>query len=257
LRWLLPQSVSVVANSTFTRSLVKPLHDGVISVIPYGITVEPKPSRSRSPDTNFRILFVGRLDERKGVTYLLQALPQILDKQAVRLRIVGQGILESELKSECQRLGLEGVVDFLGVVSKEELANEYAACDVFVLPAIVDSKGDTEGLGIVMIEALAHQKPVVATNVGGIADVICHHQTGILVPEKDPIALADAILLVLAQPEWSAALGKRGLEDVSERFAWSRIVSLWQQAIDCALMTSQGGSTPHHLSSEPIQPRQP
>jgi glycosyltransferase involved in cell wall biosynthesis len=181
---------------------------------------------------------VGRLDERKGLRYLLEALPLILAKQSVRLRIVGKGILEAEIKSQCRAMGLDAVVDFLGFVSKEELADEYASCDVFVLPAIVDSKGDTEGLGIVMIEALAHEKPVVASAVGGIGDVIVSGTTGLLVPEKDPPALAQAILTLLSNPQRSQQMGRVGLQDVQARFSWSRIVPMWQKIFTSALADS-------------------
>ena len=145
---------------------------------------------------------------------------------------MGTGIQEEELKSQCQTLGLDAVVDFLGFVSNEKLVEEYAACDIFVLPSIVDSKGDTEGLGIVMIEALAHAKPVVASAVGGIVDVICSGTTGFLVPEKDPQALAEAILTLLLNPRRAEQMGRKGLADVQTRFSWSRIVPLWQKVFD-------------------------
>ncbi|NEO43822.1 MAG: glycosyltransferase family 4 protein [Moorea sp. SIO4A3] len=229
LRWFLPMAKGITANSSFTQGLINKLYNGPVQVIPYGLTIEAKPAIPRQEGEVPKILFVGRLDERKGVRYLLEALPIILAQQPVRLRIVGKGILEEELKAQCQELGLESVIDFLGFVTKEELAQEYASCDVFVLPSIVDSKGDTEGLGIVMIEALAHAKPVVATPVGGIPDVIIPDQTGLLVPEKNPHALAKAVLELLANPERAAELGRNGLSDVQSRFSWERIIKLWQQ----------------------------
>lgn len=108
---------------------------------------------------------------------------------------------------------------------------EYASCDAFILPAIVDSKGDTEGLGVVLIEALAHGKPVVASKVGGIPDVITP-ETGWLVPEKDSIALAVAINSILTNPELAEALAQSGFQDVQDRFNWSRIVPLWQRVFE-------------------------
>lgn len=239
LRWLLPQVQGVTANSSFTRGLIRKLDTELaVTVIPYGLTIEAKPPKERPPEAVPRLLFVGRLDERKGLRYLLEALPLILAKQSVRLRIVGKGILEVEIKSQCWAMGLDAVVDFLGFVSKEELADEYASCDVFVLPAIVDSKGDTEGLGIVMIEALAHEKPVVASAVGGIGDVIVSGTTGLLVPEKDPPALAQAILTLLSNPQRSQQMGRVGLQDVQARFSWSRIVPMWQKIFTSALADS-------------------
>ncbi|KAM3113961.1 glycosyltransferase family 4 protein [Phormidesmis sp. 146-33] len=235
LRWLLPMTKGVTANSSFTQGLVRKLYDGQVTIVPYGLTIEAKAPKARSPEEPPRLLFVGRLDERKGLRYLLEALPIVLAKQSVRLRIVGKGILELEIRTQCKDLRLESVVDFLGFVTKEELANEYATCDVFVLPAIVDSKGDTEGLGVVLIEALAHEKPVIASAVGGIVDVICSGKTGWLIPEKDPVALAQAILTVLEDPVSAQELGCAGLNDVQTRFSWSRIVPLWQSLFSTAL----------------------
>ena len=143
--------------------------------------------------------------------------------------------MEDEIKAQCRELKLEKVVDFLGFVSKEELAYEYASCDIFVLPAIVDSKGDTEGLGIVMIEALAHEKPVIASAVGGIVDVIKSGVTGILVKEKDPQALFQAIVDLIADPVRSKEIGQRGLKDIQVRFGWSHLVLLWQDVFTKAL----------------------
>ncbi|MBV9389785.1 MAG: glycosyltransferase family 4 protein [Chroococcidiopsidaceae cyanobacterium CP_BM_ER_R8_30] len=235
LRWLLPMTSGVTANSSFTLGLIRKLYSGPVTVIPYGLTIEAKPPQERPTTEIPRLLFVGRLDERKGLRYLLEALPLVLAKQPVCLRVVGKGILEQEIKSQCITLNLENVVEFLGFVSKEELAVEYARCDIFVLPAIVDSKGDTEGLGIVMIEALAHQKPVIASAVGGIVDVIQSGLTGLLVPQKNPEALAQAILTLLADPNRAAQMGRNGLQDVQTRFSWSRIVPMWQNVFSAAL----------------------
>jgi glycosyltransferase involved in cell wall biosynthesis len=236
LRWMLPMAKAVTANSSFTRTLLSKLYDGEVSIIPYGLTIEPKPPKQRPFGQTPVLLFVGRLDERKGLRYLLEALPLVLAKQSVSLRIVGKGLLEQEIHLQCDALNLNNVVKFLGFVSKEELASEYASCDIFVLPAIVDSKGDTEGLGIVMIEALAHQKPVIASAVGGIVDVIQSKKTGLLVPEKNPKALAEAILTLLTNPDQALEIGRDGLADVQVRFSWARIIPLWQQVFAIALV---------------------
>ena len=235
LRWLLPMTGGVTANSCFTQGLIRELYDGSVSVIPYGLTVEPKPSKKRLPGEIPRLLFVGRLVERKGLKYLLEALCLILAKQPARLRVVGKGDRQAEFEAYCQELGLENAVDFLGFIGKEELAQEYACCDIFILPSIVDSKGETEGLGIVTIEALAHGKPVVASAVGGIVDVIDSPTTGLLVPEKDPAALAEAILQLLSDPDLAEAMGRRGLKDVQDRFSWSKIIPMWERVFSAAL----------------------
>jgi glycosyltransferase involved in cell wall biosynthesis len=244
LRWLLPQAQGVTANSSFTQGLVHQLYAGPVMIVPYGLTITVKAPIARSPTAPPTLLFVGRLDERKGLRYLLDALPLVLMQRPVRLRIVGRGLVEPDLRAQCQALGLAEVVDWLGFVTKAELAHEYATCDVFVLPAIVDSKGDTEGLGIVLIEALAHEKLVIASAVGGIGDVITTGKTGLLVPEKDSVALAQAILTGLADPALAQTWGQAGWRDVQTRFSWSRIVPLWQSLFKAALTPAADINSP-------------
>ena len=115
--------------------------------------------------------------------------------------ITGDGDQRERLEKLSQELGLNDVVTFLGFVSKEELARQYAQCNVWVNPGIVDSWGDAEGLGVGSIEAYSYFKPVVASRVGGIPDTIRDGETGYLVPQKDSPALANAICDLLVDPE--------------------------------------------------------
>ena len=248
LRWLLPMASGVTANSSFTLGLIRKLYNGPVTVIPYGLTVEAIPPESRPPGEVPRLLFVGRLIERKGLSYLLEALPLVLAKQPVRLRVVGKGDSKEEFEQECKALGLDAVVDFLGHLGKEKLAEEYASCDIFVLPSIVDSKGETEGLGIVMIEALAHEKPVVASAVGGIVDVIHSGNTGLLVPDKNPSALAEAILTLLSDPNRAQEMGRQGFKDVQARFSWSRITPMWLHIFAASMNKADSAPNTVHLS---------
>ena len=107
-------------------------------------------------------------------------------------------------------LGLGEIVRFAGFVSNEALSSLFQSCSIYVHPAIYDSKGDTEGLGVVLVEALSNRKPVVASEVGGIVDVIKDGQTGLLVPEKNPEAIAEAVLRLLNEPEFAQRLGEQG-----------------------------------------------
>jgi glycosyltransferase involved in cell wall biosynthesis len=109
-------------------------------------------------------------------------------------------------------------------VSDNELADLYQTSDLYVHPAIFDDKGNTEGLGVVLIEALAHKLPVVASEVGGIVDVIKHEETGLLVPEKDEAALAEAILRV-DNYDLAAELGEKGFAHTQQFFDWDRITN--------------------------------
>ena len=108
-----------------------------------------------------------------------------------KLFIAGKGPLEDELKEQAKELGEK--VTFLGAKTHEELPAIYASADVFVAPSVTAKDGDKEGFGLVILEALASGIPVVASNSGGIVDLIHHEENGLLVPEKDSNAIADSI----------------------------------------------------------------
>ncbi len=222
LRWALQSSEAVICNSEHTSQQIRALSGRDPRIIPYGSTVNGRPTplpRNEVP----KILFTGRLIERKGVEYLIKAMPLILAKRRAILQITGNGDQRKNLEALANSLGLRESVQFLGFVSNQQLDELYSECDVYVNPSIVDSRGDTEGLGVTMLEAFAHGRPVVASAVGGITDVVKHQKTGLLVPEKDEGALARALLEVLTDPSRAARLAAAALEHARQWFDWDRI----------------------------------
>ena len=137
------------------------------------------------------VLFVGRLVEIKGVCYLIEAMKNV---DAI-LVIVGDGPLKTILEEQAQPI--KNKVLFYGSKSHEELKTIYASADVFVMPSIVDSSGASEGLGLVALEAMASGIPVIASNTGGIVDIIQDEVNGILVEEKNVTALEKSIKRIL------------------------------------------------------------
>lgn len=225
LGWLLRSAHVRCANSSHTASEVQRVSGCEDTLItPYGATVAAKGAEMAAPEIP-TLLFCGRLIQRKGIDVLLKALPEVLAKQPVRVVITGEGDSKAEWEALSAELGLEEVVNFAGFVSNEELANLYNQCTAYVHPAIFDDNGDTEGLGVVLIEALSYQKPVIASKVGGIVDVIKDGETGLLVPEKDTEALANAILRILDEPELASRLGEQGYQHVETFFDWERIAA--------------------------------
>jgi len=110
-----------------------------------------------------------------------------------------------------------------------------------VHPAIYDSRGDTEGLGVVLVEALTNRKPVVASRVGGIVDVIKDGETGLLVPEKDPEAIAKTVLRLLENPDYAERLGEQGHAYVTDYFNWDRIIDQYEAIYrKCVLSNREG-----------------
>jgi glycosyltransferase involved in cell wall biosynthesis len=200
-------------------------------VIPYGASIEVKRlALGRKQAGVDLLLFCGRLIQRKGIDVLLHAMPLILAKRNVQLVITGEGDCKEQWMKLRDELALTSEVQFAGFVTSDELSSLYQSCSVYVHPAIFDDRGDTEGLGVVLVEALAYQRPVVATSVGGIVDVIIDNETGLLVPEKDPQRLAEAILRILENPDLAERLGAKGLVHVRHFFDWDRIAQHTKQA---------------------------
>ena len=275
LKFVIGQSQAIFANSSFTASKIKALRNVNVEWSPYGTTLEVDSRKSEVGSTphpvngKFKILFVGRHIERKGITYLIEAA-KYLPADQFEIRIVGVGDLTEQLKKQAKELderrktkdergssassptlchpernvveskdpvnfsGVEGnphgladvpaSIIFTGKLSPEDLANEYRTANVFTLPAIVDSKGDTEGLGVVLIEAMELGLPIVASNVGGIPDVVVDGESGILVPEKNPVALADAFKRLAADPSLTEHLLAGARKRISECFTWDGII---------------------------------
>jgi glycosyltransferase involved in cell wall biosynthesis len=239
LRRSLLRADVVSCNSSHTRSEIDKLCGRVAIVIPYGATAVARGGGCEErmpPNDPARLLFSGRLIQRKGVDVLIRALPRVLERRDVKLFITGEGDRRREWEELSVKLGLADKVAFLGFVTTDRLGELYETCDAYVHPAIVDDHDDTEGLGVVLIEALANRCPVVASRVGGIVDVIVDEHTGLLVPEKDERALADAILRILDDPALARRLGDAGRDFAKKHFDWDRITdeteNLYVRAIE-------------------------
>jgi glycosyltransferase involved in cell wall biosynthesis len=237
LRAALLDSDRIICNSSTTATDVRKISGRSSTIIPYGTTVEAKPSRDQRPrDGISRILFTGRLIQRKGVEYLIRAMPRILERQKAVLTITGDGDQRAQLEALTVSLGLDHHVEFLGFVDNATLDRCYAECDVYVNPSIIDDRGDTEGLGVGPIEAFAHSKPVVASAVGGIPDVVKDRWTGLLVPEKSSERLADAIVELIERPDYALELAQNGLEFSRQKFDWDCITDaiegVYREAIE-------------------------
>ena len=200
--------------------------------IPYGIDLArfenvgmPRAGVIRSRYGYPLLLFVGRLRYYKGLQYLLKAMREI----EARLLVVGTGVMAGEWQALAGELGLGDRVTFLGDVSDDDLSLYYHACDLFVLPASHRS----EAFGLVQVEAMACGKPVVCTELGtGTSYVNVHGETGLVVPPRDPQALAGAINQLLADEGLRKRLGERGRErtkEFSKEVMIDRIVALYEE----------------------------
>ncbi len=226
LRWAIRRSDVVTCNSSHTKKEIQNIFSREVEIIPFGSSINSALAREK-PGSNTApfVLFVGRLVERKGIPYLLEAFKILSQKWAGQLLIIGDGPEKDNLLQKTENLNLTTRVRFPGFVGSAELQNYYQNCSAFVLPAITDSKGDTEGLGVVLIEALSYKKPVVASAVGGITDVIIDGQTGLLVPEQESEKLAEALHRVLTDAPLAKRLGEMGYQHCLQHFGWESITA--------------------------------
>ncbi len=228
LKFAIGQAQAVFANSSFTASKIKALRNVNVEWSPYGTTLESSAASEVEAvphpiNGKFKILFVGRHIERKGICYLIEAA-KYLPRDKFEIRIVGVGDLTEKLKELAAHNAGNAEIVFTGKLSPEDLAKEYRTANVFTLPAIIDSKGDTEGLGVVLIEAMELGLPIVASNVGGIPDVVIDGESGILVPEKDPQALANAFKRLESEPGLVKQLLEGSRKRIRECFTWDGII---------------------------------
>ena len=187
-------------------------------IIPNGIEldrftdVQPFPHLQ---DGKFNLLFVGRLEARKGLRYLLEAYGQLKwEYPQLRLIVVGPGGLDADCWRVMSERNLQDVV-FTGSVPSGDIPRYYASCHVFCAPAT-----GQESFGIVLLEAMASGKPIVAARNRGYSAVVSHGYQALMVPPKDSETLAYAIRELLETPELRDELGANGREDV-RRYSWS------------------------------------
>lgn len=218
------------ANSNAMRSELARLTGVDATVIPMG--VDPSKfhpadwSRDEQPQPSSPlILFVGRLVEKKGVRHLIQAMPAVRSVVGgARLQIVGDGPERESLEALTQELDLAGCVDFVGPVPNAELPAYYGRADLFVAPSVVSRDGDTEGLGVVLLEAAASGLAIVASRIGGIPDIVEHEKTGLLVEPGEPAAIASAVTRLLSSQSLRQSLANNARRVVMERFSWQGVV---------------------------------
>lgn len=195
------------------------LPEDKIVVIPNGVCL---PSLSKVPmqdqNAGHIVLFVGRLIWRKGVRFLIEALPQILTEYPdAELQIVGNGEQKSILEERIKKFSIENSVRFLGKVSPERLVSLYHEADVYVQPSLY------EPCGLAIMEAMSFGKPVVATHVGGIPELITNGVGGLLVEPENSLQLATAITTIFSDESLGRRLGGNARKRVEREFTWKAI----------------------------------
>lgn len=228
-----------VAVSTGARWWVRRyLPEVKFDIIPNGIDVDRfRPDHPPTPERTgdvFRILFVGRLDPRKGAKYLFRALPYLEERlERYEIVVVGSGWMRGYYDAHI-RPDLRARVRFVGPVSPEELPRYYCGADVYCSPAT-----GNESFGIVLLEAMASGTPVIASDIDGYHGVVTNGRDGLLVAPRDPRQLADAILALAHDPDQRRRMGRAG-RDKALGFTWSRVVDRLMPLYEDAAATVAG-----------------
>lgn len=213
-------------------------------VIPYGVDVtafSPAPDRRAIwrgklgvPDDAPLLLGVGRMATKKGFQVLIEILPRLLSGYPeLRLVLAGGGDLLAGFKAAAAPW--PDRVFFPGSVLRDTLPDLYRAADLFVLPAVHDSKGNVDGLPNVILEAMASGLPVVASGISGIPLAVEDGRTGLLVPEKDPETLLSALGRLLMDPGESRTMGERGRVKAEAELTWDAVAARYREGYEAAL----------------------
>jgi glycosyltransferase involved in cell wall biosynthesis len=210
-------------NVDYLRSIAP---EGRITRIYNGLDLSRFRANGTTPDELPLILAVGRLVEKKGFLDVVDAL-SLLHARGIpfRAKIVGTGDLAPTLRARIADLGLAGLVDLPGPMPREDLIGLYPRASMVVAPCLVADDGNRDGLPTVLIEAMALEVPVISTAVTGIPELVRHGETGTIVPQKDPVTLADAMARILADPAGARQMARSGRSLIEHSFDLSRNVA--------------------------------
>jgi glycosyltransferase involved in cell wall biosynthesis len=180
------------------------------------------PKRVMDCDSSVRRPFVigtiAHLSAEKGLQYLVEAAALLPDVRArLRFVIVGDGKCREDLENQVRERGLEECFQFAGF--QNQVKDYLNSFDLFILPSL------SEGLSSAILNAMASSLPVIATEVGGIPELIIHGENGLLVPPADPVALSQAIQHLIAHPEEARRMGKQGRKRMEEKFTLQRKIA--------------------------------
>jgi glycosyltransferase involved in cell wall biosynthesis len=215
-------------------------------VLPYGVDTArfaPDPAargvlraRLGVPVDTPIVCTAGRLVRKKGFEYLVDAAARLhATHPRAHLVIAGGGDLDQELRGRARDAGIERSVHFLGSIAQSDIPSLLAGADCIAVPSVRDDAGNVDGLPNVVMESLASATPLVATPAGGIGAVVDHGRTGLLVPERDAAALADALASLLSDAALRRRIGLAARQDVCARYTWERFAERLEEIFDRAV----------------------
>jgi glycosyltransferase involved in cell wall biosynthesis len=249
LKFVLKHTDYLISNSSFTeKKTLEVCRTKCSVVIPPGVDVNRFYPQANIPDLrkilnvsvdDIFVLAIGKFIPRKGFEYLIEAFNHIVHQRQItniKLRIGGRGPLRSNYDKMIDQYSLSDYIGFLEYIRDEDIPSYYSEADIFVLPSIVDERGDTEGLGVVFLEANACGTPVIGSKIGGILDVIKDGVNGFYVQQKNVLDIAEKIIKLAGDEELRQQMGEAGRRIVEENFNWDHLAKRILQIYDSLLI---------------------
>jgi len=232
-RWVLNQVDAVTVVSQAMQNEVSKLKatPKQLKVIPMGVDLKNQFKPNDKVNSNPKnLLFVGRLVEKKGVTYLIEAINIIRKTHPdITLRIIGDGTEKQNLLQQVHNLNLEKNIKFIGAVENQKLPSFYQQASIVVFPSIEAVSGDQEGFGLVLVEALGCGCAVICTDLPAMTDIVKSGESGLTVPQKDISSLVDKVCLLIHDSFLRERLAKQGRKNILKKYDWTHITLYYSE----------------------------
>lgn len=235
-KWVLKQAdhITVVSRTMKTHCVEKlGCSPEKLSVCSMGVDLQNTFVPGKCRRDPHKIVFLGRLVEKKGVDVLIRAMVKVADQvSGVRLDVIGGGSDLGTYRSLAESLGVSEMVSFLGALPNHEVPGHFQRAGLAVMPFRVAQDGDQEGLGLTMVEAIGCGCTVIASDLPAVRDVIEDGKTGFLVPPDNPQALAEKIIRVIRAVDRGEELCPKARELLLEKFDWDRVVKRYADLLN-------------------------
>jgi len=195
--------------------------DVKIQIIPWGVRIKiiNEQLRQTTSDKSIKFITIGRMVEKKGQNYLLEAFKKVLDSGINgKLTIVGQGQLKKKLVKTIDKFGIYDKVNIIDKLSNQKVIQALMSHNIYVQPSVVAKNGDQEGIPTAIMEAMTCSLPIIATEHSGIPEIVENNVSGILVPERDSEKLAEAMVLLANSQKLRLEFGRNGRKIVQEKY---------------------------------------
>lgn len=238
-RMVIPKADAVITTTESYASTSPVMKNISHEAIPIGIHYElfdksrQKQGISDATRDNKKVLFLGRLAANKGIDYLVHAIPKVIAEiPDAKFMICGEGEEKPHVESYIDKMGVRSRIEFEGKVNLDKMVELYSNCAVFVFPSI----NRLEAFGIVQLESMACQTPVIASNIPGVNNVMDPGKSGLLVEPRDSEGLAKAIIQILSNPQKAREMGQYGRKLVETKYNWktigTQVENLYKKALE-------------------------